>query len=51
MNINWRFKFGGGGRSLVLSDNIGHQPITRFVQGYHKKVFEGELWHVSVFLG
>ena len=24
------------GEALVLSDNIGHQPITRFVQGYHK---------------
>ncbi|MGI2071462.1 ATP-binding protein [Shewanella baltica] len=37
------------GEALVLSDNIGHQPITRFVQGYHKKVFEGELWHVFSF--
>lgn len=37
------------GQALVLSDNIGRQPITELVQGYHKKVFEGELWHVFSF--
>ena len=37
------------GQALVFSDNIGRQPITKFVQGYSKKVFEGELWHVFSF--
>lgn len=37
------------GQAIVLSDNIGRQPITELVQGYHKKVFEGELWHVFSF--
>jgi len=31
---------------LVLSDNIGHQPITAFDEGYHKTTINGELWHV-----
>jgi two-component system sensor histidine kinase QseC len=37
------------GQAIVLSDNIGRQPITELVQGYHKKMFEGELWHVFSF--
>ncbi|MDH1315839.1 ATP-binding protein [Shewanella xiamenensis] len=37
------------GQALVFSDNIGREPITKFVQGYSKKVFEGELWHVFSF--
>lgn len=34
---------------LVLSDNIGRQPITEFEQGYHKTLLGGELWHVFSF--
>ncbi|SUI67456.1 ATP-binding protein [Shewanella morhuae] len=37
------------GEALVLSDNIGLKPITRFVQGYHQTMFEGQLWHVFSF--
>ncbi|MGL5358185.1 MAG: ATP-binding protein, partial [Shewanella sp.] len=31
---------------VVLSDNIGQQPITEFDGGYHKTQVDGELWHV-----
>ena len=37
------------GEALVLSDNIDLKPITRFVQGYHQTMFEGQLWHVFSF--
>lgn len=37
------------GKVLAFSDNIGRQPMTKFVQGYNKKIFEGELWHVFSF--
>ena len=41
--------WGEAGEALVLSDNIGLKPITRFVQGYHQTMFEGQLWHVFSF--
>ncbi|MCL1089687.1 ATP-binding protein [Shewanella profunda] len=34
---------------LVLSDNIGPQPITEFEQGYHQTVLGDGLWHVFSF--
>lgn len=37
------------GQMLVFSDNIGRDPISPFIAGYHKTVFEGELWHVYSF--
>ncbi|MCE9687237.1 ATP-binding protein [Shewanella sp. AS16] len=33
-------------RVLFLSDNVGAEPLTEFTQGYHRRSYGGELWHV-----
>ncbi len=37
------------GEVLALSDNIGREPMSEFVPGYHKRTVKGQLWHVFSF--
>ncbi|MCH1931280.1 ATP-binding protein [Shewanella sp. A25] len=34
------------GKALVYSDNVGMEPLSDFVAGYHKKNLTDGLWHV-----